>query len=115
AGVDPPALSQAALARLESHSWPGNIRELRNLVERAVVLCGLGPIEPEHLFSEPSHELLEPSPEPADERARIVHALQQCAGNQTRAARLLGISRKTLGVKMDAFGIARPQKGRSAT
>ena len=48
-----------------------------------------------------------------DERARILHALQQCAGNQTRAAKLLGISRKTLGVKMDTYGIARPQKGRS--
>ena len=113
AQVPPPALSQAALERLEAHGWPGNIRELRNVIERAVVLCADGPIEPEHLFSDPSHELLESESEGLDERARILQALQECAGNQTRAAKLLGISRKTLGVKMDAFGIARPQKGRS--
>jgi DNA-binding NtrC family response regulator len=112
ASVPPPSLSQEALERLEAHSWPGNIRELRNLVERAVVLCGEGPIEPEHLFAEPSHELVAGDPSTMDERTRILHALQQCAGNQTRAAKLLGISRKTLGVKMDAYSIARPQKGR---
>jgi two-component system, NtrC family, response regulator AtoC len=113
AGVEPPALSQDALVRLEAHAWPGNIRELRNLIERAVVLCGEGPIEPEHLFADPSHELLDSDPGQMDDRTRILHALQQCAGNQTRAAKLLGMSRKTLGLKMDAFGIARPQKGRS--
>jgi transcriptional regulator with PAS, ATPase and Fis domain len=112
AGMEPPSLSQEALSRLESHSWPGNIRELRNVIERAVVLRADGPIEPEHLFSDPSRELLQSDPDQMDERTRILHALQQCAGNQTRAAKLLGISRKTLGVKMDAFGIARPQKGR---
>ena len=112
AGRTPPSLAQSALERLEAHSWPGNIRELRNLVERAVVLCGEGPIEADHLFAEPSHELVAEDPASMDERTRILHALQQCAGNQTRAAKLLGISRKTLGVKMDAYGIARPQKGR---
>lgn len=112
-GVEAPSLSREALSRLEVHRWPGNIRELRNVVERAVVLCGDGPIEPEHLFAEPSHELVAEDSESMDERSRILHALQQCAGNQTRAAKLLGISRKTLGVKMDTFGIARPQKGRS--
>lgn len=107
-----PQLSTAALTRLEAHPWPGNIRELRNVVERAVVLCVSETIEPEHLFAEPAHAGLGGAGRPDDERSRIVQALHNCAGNQTRAAKELGISRKTLGVKMDAFGIARPQKGR---
>lgn len=112
AGVSPPLLSRAALGRLEVHAWPGNVRELRNVVERASVLCGDGPIEPEHLFDEPSPSMLI-EPGGLDERARIMHALQQCAGNQTRAAELLDMSRKTLGHKMDKHGIARPQKRRN--
>lgn len=111
-GQEPPSLSSAALSRLEAHPWPGNIRELRNVVERAVVLCGEGLIEPEHLFPEDLVGGLSGGDEPQDERGRIMSALQECAGNQTRAAKLLGISRKTLGVKMDKLGIARPQKGR---
>ncbi|MEM6293704.1 MAG: sigma 54-interacting transcriptional regulator [Myxococcota bacterium] len=114
-GMDAPSLSAAALSRLEAHPWPGNIRELRNVVERAVVLCGDGPIEAEHLFPEDLVGGISGNAggAPTDERGRIVAALQECAGNQTRAAKLLGISRKTLGVKMDAYGIARPQKGRT--
>ena len=112
AGVPPPSLSQGALERLEAHSWPGNIRELRNLIERAVVLCGEGPIEPEHLFAEPSHELVAGDPNSMDERTRILHALQQCAGNQTRAAKLLGIARRTLTSKLGKLGLPRPRKDR---
>lgn len=114
-GIPAPSLSSAALSRLEAHAWPGNIRELRNVVERAVVLCGDGPIEPEHLFPADLVGGLSGNAGdgPQDERARIMAALQECAGNQTRAAKLLGISRKTLGVKMDKLGIARPQKGRA--
>ena len=114
-GVAAPSLSSAGLSRLEAHPWPGNIRELRNVVERAVVLCGDAPIEPEHLFpADLVGGLSGQAPGPADERGRILSALQECAGNQTRAAKLLGISRKTLGVKMDKLGIARPQKGRNS-
>ncbi len=114
-GIPAPSLSSAALSRLEAHAWPGNIRELRNVVERAVVLCGDGPIEPENLFPADLVGGLSGNAGdgPRDERARIMAALQECAGNQTRAAKLLGISRKTLGVKMDKLGIARPQKGRA--
>jgi DNA-binding NtrC family response regulator len=44
------------------------------------------------------------------ERQRIVDALQRCAGNQTQAARLLGISRRTLLYRLDEYGLPRPQK-----
>jgi transcriptional regulator with GAF, ATPase, and Fis domain len=46
-------LSGAALAQLQGHSWPGNVRELRNVIERAALLCGEGPILPEHLHLQP--------------------------------------------------------------
>src|SRR5262249_17482414 len=81
-----PALpgSRAALAGLEGHRWPGNVRELRNVMDRAVVLCQTGTIEPEHvLLEEPARREAPPSksasPEPseAEERARIVAALEE--------------------------------------
>jgi DNA-binding NtrC family response regulator len=48
-GRAPAALSPEALATLQRHPWPGNIRELRNAIERALVVCGAGPIEVQHL------------------------------------------------------------------
>ncbi|HET6583021.1 MAG TPA: sigma 54-interacting transcriptional regulator [Nannocystaceae bacterium] len=105
-GRTPPSISAATLSALQTHPWPGNIRELRNVIERAVMLCDGDTITPDHLVFEP----MIPQNSTDDERTRILAALQSCAGNQTRAAAKLGISRKTLGVKMDALGIPRPQK-----
>jgi transcriptional regulator with AAA-type ATPase domain len=110
--AEPPALSAAALARLESHAWPGNVRELRNVIQRAVLLCEGPTIEPRHLL------LDEPQPAPAalpadldaDNAEHLTLALAHCAGNQTRAARLLGISRNTLLARLDKFGLPRPRK-----
>ena len=51
-------------------------------------------------------------PAETDERARILAALDECAGNQTHAARKLGISRGTLAVRLDALNLPRPRKGR---
>jgi DNA-binding NtrC family response regulator len=136
----PPAIAPEALARLRSYSWPGNIRELRNAIERAVVLCGAGPIRVDHLPvdkmgatvlgagppgtpAEEFDESVHTSPVPrvseaglrdevdAFEKQRIVEALARCAGNQTQAARLLGISRGSLVARLDAYGIPRPRKG----
>jgi two-component system response regulator AtoC len=124
----PLAVSVAALDRLRAHAWPGNVRELRNVIERAVVLCAGDTILPEHL----PPALLKPREAPralatsgalehgaADlhgdiksvERARIADALERCGGNQSRAAKLLGIARGTLISRIAEFGLRRPQKG----
>jgi len=96
------------------------VRELRNVIERALVLCPGSPIGPEHL---PMDALDLPPGGKAGagtqslkedvaalERQRIVDALTQCGGNQTKAARLLGISRRTLLTRLDEWGLPRPRK-----
>jgi transcriptional regulator with PAS, ATPase and Fis domain len=129
--------SVEAKALLERHSWPGNIRELRNVVERAVLLSRSDVVGPEHIrlgcFStEPppsSQPRRAPSATPSlerhatgsppsslrghiaeVERQRILDALHRCAGNQSRAAESLGISRRSLVYKLDLHGIDRPRK-----
>jgi DNA-binding NtrC family response regulator len=116
-----PRLSEAALQALQAHCWPGNVRELRNAIERALVLCDGPVLLPEHLpqpvpFVQPDGEV---PPEPPavghdagarDERARILAALAACGGNQSRAARQLGISRKVLIARLDRYGVARPRR-----
>jgi DNA-binding NtrC family response regulator len=113
-----PPIADEAMALLAAHSWPGNVRELRNVIERALLLCGGRTITAEHL----AVERLAPAPaapapaEPARprgagaERERVLAALAACAGNQSRAARMLGISRKTLIARLEAFGAPRPRK-----
>jgi len=136
-----PALTRPALEALKRYAWPGNIRELRNVMERAVLLCGGHAITPAHLPLEkmrvtfsglatpkpPAPPVaLDPEPEldrhvtmadlraPGEraEKQRIVAALQQAMGNQKRAAELLGMGRRTLINKLDRYGIARPRKRR---
>ncbi len=110
-----PTLAPEALGWLKSHFWPGNIRELQNTMERAVLLCTDDEITLEHLppssgsigAGRPS-ESSDPDADP--ERQKILDALEKCAGNQTRAARVLGISRNTLLARLDAYGILRPRK-----
>ncbi|HET9990281.1 MAG TPA: sigma 54-interacting transcriptional regulator, partial [Kofleriaceae bacterium] len=125
-------LSDDAKAWLTSHDWPGNIRELRNACERAVLLATGAVIEREHLSIEepkraPGRYRSPTTPPPGSmtsadmpsqvratvaelEKQRILEALDKCAGNQTRAAELLGISRRTLINRLDEYGIARPRK-----
>jgi two-component system response regulator AtoC len=103
-GRRPPGLSPATEAALVRYRWPGNVRELRNVLERAVLLHeGDGPIEPAHL-----PPLEAPAPAAAGtlaevERAHILRVLESCGGNQTRAARKLGISRNTLWEKLKQY------------
>jgi len=112
AGTAPPRITPAASARLESHVWPGNVRELRNVLERSLVLARGGEIDFGHLLFDASVDDVTEPPSPDDERARILDALEACAGNQTRAARKLGISRTTLVQKISFHRIPRPRKPR---
>jgi two-component system response regulator HydG len=111
AGVSP-----QVLAILMRYQWPGNIRELANVIERAMVVAKGSVILPEHL---PPH-LFEARPAPpgaehprlpelsleAAEREQILRALQASGGKRIEAARLLGLSRRTLYRKLDRYGIA---------
>jgi len=103
-------LSAAALKVLQSYDFPGNVRELRNIMERATVLAHSPVIEPWNLPAELAGGGARPEPEPATlklavvlaraERGCIRNALRQSGGNKTEAASLLGISRKNLWEKM---------------
>jgi two-component system response regulator AtoC len=108
-----PTLSEAAERALVSHGWPGNLRELGHVMTRAVLLSD-GTIEPQHLALGEATTREAPTPEPRpgddDERSRIIAALEASAGNQTEAAKQLGISRRTLLYKLDRLGIPRPRK-----
>ncbi|WP_437626122.1 sigma-54 interaction domain-containing protein [Sorangium sp. So ce1151] len=109
-----PRLAPEATAALLAHTWPGNIRELRHVIERAVVMSKGGPILASHLMLEAPRVHAEVAGIRGDvrsfERDRIVAALDQTRQNQTRAAELLGVSRRTLTNKLNAYGIARPRK-----
>ncbi|HEU0036035.1 MAG TPA: sigma 54-interacting transcriptional regulator [Kofleriaceae bacterium] len=106
-------LSRAALSQLEQHSWPGNIRELKNVIERAALICPDDEIDIEHLQLAPAEAAPAAGSLHADieslERRRIIEALEACGGNQTRAAQKLGISRGTLVSRLKQFGITRPR------
>jgi two-component system response regulator AtoC len=118
-GMDPPPpIDPAALAMMSSYSWPGNIRELRNVIERAVLLCQGGRVTVEHLPGDrmrgPVRRVEAPAAgsEEDRERQRILHVLAACNGNQTEAARMLGIARRTLINRLEQYGISGPRKRR---
>ncbi len=110
-----PKLATDALDALKRHDWPGNVRELRNTIERALIFSqGEGVIRRGHLqlgrLGPP--EVIAASSLTAEEqaeRAQIVDAIERCIGNQTYAAELLGISRRTLVSRLRKYGIARPR------
>jgi PAS domain S-box-containing protein len=114
-GVTPEAESL-----LLAHDWPGNIRELRNAIERAMILEDTGYIRPSSLpiavrgteFHEAMIQSADHAPKSGDamslvdqERRLLVQALEKTAGNQTQAARLLCITRDTLRYKMKKFNL----------
>ena len=122
-GEPPPRLAPEALAELRVYGWPGNIRELRNVMERALLLSSGGIIAPEHLPLEkmrrgarasPSVRADPAQPKPALsmaelERQAILDALVRCAGNQSRAAELLGMPRRTFCKRLAEYKITRPR------
>jgi len=109
-----------AMRVLERHAFPGNVRELENLLERALILAGSEPIGPEHLSVAPSAgaagaTLLRIPPEGLSletlERELILQALDLARGNKSQAARLLGLTRRTLYSRMEKHGLRKPGEG----
>jgi DNA-binding NtrC family response regulator len=108
-------VSPQVLAIFLRYPWPGNVREVANVIERAMVVAKGSVILPEHL---PPHlfehrAALAPGAEPmpelsleAAEREQILRALQASGGKRIKAARLLGLSRRTLYRKLDRYGIS---------
>lgn len=112
-------LAEDAAAALAAHSWPGNVRELRNVIERVVIMNpSARSIERRHL-----PPLLFRSARPAAaaeftslhqarahyEREYILRKLEECAGNVSRAAEVLGLERSHLYRKMKSLGISAPE------
>ncbi len=93
---------------LASHSWPGNLRELNNVVKRAVLLTRGNKITTAELTQAMGQirtdNVLQLHDEDT-ERQRIITALQQTKGNKAKAARLLGVDRKTIYNKIEKLGI----------
>jgi transcriptional regulator with PAS, ATPase and Fis domain len=114
-------ISDAALEVLSQHSWPGNIRELQNAIERALTVCDEDEIQPAHL---PPALFRRPSAQPATtegagrknliealeefERMMIVAALKKHDWNKSRAALALGVTRRILSYKMQNLGLEKP-------
>ena len=102
-------LAADAVRWLEAQPWPGNIRELRNAVEGAVATMD-GDVLDAATFEQGAPTRRAPTSGEQDERSRIMEALERCAGNQTKAVELLGISRRTLIHRLDLYGLPRPRK-----
>jgi len=106
------SLSPEALERLQRYSWPGNLRELRNVIRRAVLFSTGDSITLDSLpfLSEKKKEAevdtdVSLSAEPGKEKEKIIRALEKVNGNKTKAARLLQIDRKTLYNKIHLYNI----------
>jgi two-component system, NtrC family, response regulator HydG len=117
-GKKPHSVSPQAMKLLADYAWPGNIRELRNTLERAVILCGNGTIEAEHLPSElaagggESAYLKLPYGLPLREieKEYILSTLSRLQNNKARTAQALGISEKTLYNKLYRYSGRGPRQ-----
>jgi transcriptional regulator with PAS, ATPase and Fis domain len=129
-GRPAPRLTSESLVVLQGYSWPGNVRELKNFIARSVLIASGGEVLPEHFPIQRMASTLplrrigpESAPPPAfptappldpavadPERERILGVLAECGGNQSRAAKALGISRTTLVARLNDYGVPRPRK-----
>ncbi len=112
-GGSPKSLSTESLQTLLDYHWPGNIRELKNAIERAVIISSSDVIMPEHL----PQELTGGTPQSTSafpqgkmtlqelEQQYILHVLEKAGGNKTKASEILGISRLTLREKLKKAGV----------
>lgn len=114
-----PVLSKDAAAALTRHSFPGNVRELENVLERALALCNGSTIERDDLLLEPSAsaladdegfiadgEIALPEYLESIERKIILDALQKAGNNKTAAAKLLGVSFRTFRYRLEKLGLS---------
>jgi DNA-binding NtrC family response regulator len=106
-------LTDAALAHLAAQPWPGNVRELENTIERAVILAAGDVLDVADVAGSRRPSLAATVLDPSEdvptldelERSHILHVLQLCEGQKTRAAQLLGINRTTLWKKLRQYGL----------
>jgi len=123
--IDPPRISPEAMQALEAYAFPGNVRELENIIERALTLTTSGVITLEHVKVQPATSFMIPSAVATDpaaneatashhalgdqlediERAAIIKALEQTRYNKTAAARLLGMTFRALRYRIKKLGI----------
>jgi DNA-binding NtrC family response regulator len=112
-GMDVSGVGEAARQLLEAHAWTGNVRELRNVIERAVIVARTGWIEPRHL--PPYIQALKPGGDPTvtlpagttlaeAERVLIMQTLERVGNNKAEAARQLGLDVKTIRNKLRSYG-----------
>jgi len=112
-------VSAAGMERLRSYPWPGNIRELRNAVERAMLLAERDELTPDDfpMAGSTAAHLSEGVDLPASgidleqlERSLVIQALERCGWNQTRAAALLGLNRDQIRYRIEKFKLERTAK-----
>ncbi len=127
AGKPQSTVSPGALQKLMGYEFPGNVRELRNVIERAALLAGYGVIMPEHVHwgaatapGAASGATGNATSGGADgslrtevervELASVLSALEKTGGNQRKAAELLGITRRALIYRLDRYNVDRPRR-----
>jgi DNA-binding NtrC family response regulator len=114
AGRNPIDMAEAALDKLVNYHWPGNIRELRNVVERAMIVCAQGRISPDDIFLGSAlaadGQVQLPQACGANElnleemeKQMIKRAIERAGGNKSEAARLLGITRRALYGRIERY------------
>jgi transcriptional regulator of acetoin/glycerol metabolism len=110
----PAAIEMDAFQRLLAYGWPGNLRQLRNVIRTALAICDGGVVRLRDLPSEvrdtEASETATPPPQadrpPSAERDAVLQSIRECDGNMSRAAERLGISRNTLYRRCKRLGIS---------
>ena len=109
-------ISDDVVEMLERYSWPGNVRELRNVLERAIILSGGEPIKGEHIMisgegpdagGDGLSALVGRKSLEEIERSLIELSMEKAGGNKSKAAGLLGITRRTLYSRMEKYGLGK--------
>jgi DNA-binding NtrC family response regulator len=107
--IEKPTITERALKKLSLHLWPGNIRELRNVLQRSVLLAGGDAVDEQHVIIDQGKAAVVPQACSAKlidvEKEYIEAVLRQCDGRVDQAARVLGIPLSSLYQKLSRFGI----------